>query len=136
PYLRLDEGGPGGGGPPEDRGGDGRGHDEGREPDRTSARRHQGPGLREGEKRAEPEPRGIGEGAPALPGRPGGRLLAARPRDPRDGRGPGARRGPVQEGGGRDPERRLSGGGPAREARIPTYPTGPVPTRHRRDWHV
>src|SRR5205823_4786338 len=56
PDLRLDEGGPGGGGPPEDRGGDGRGHDEGREPDRTSARRHREPGLREGEERARPEP--------------------------------------------------------------------------------
>src|SRR5205823_9048797 len=33
-------------------------------------------------------------------------------------------------------EGRLSRGGPAREARIPTYPTGPVPTRHRRDRHV
>ena len=131
PHLRAGEGDPRRGGPDAVCRGARRGHDQGFEPDRAGPGRHHQSRLREGEERAEPEPRGIGESPPAIARGERGGFLAHRPGGEGDGRRPDGRAGPVREGRGRDPQRSVPGSGSAREARVPDGPADAVSAGRR-----
>src|SRR5439155_1600471 len=131
PHLRAGEGDPRRGGPDAVCRGARRGHDQGFEPDRAGPGRHHQSRLREGEERAEPEPRGIGESPPAIARGERGGFLAHRPGGEGDGRRPDGRARPVREGRGRDPQRSIPGSGSAREARVPDGPADAVSAGRR-----